>query len=58
MQYSPAFTWSNNKTNDVLNVNWDDCLTHFQSMFHFCTAWKHEKIFGFLMFSGGIEVEH
>ena len=38
-----------------------DChnyLTHFQPMFHFYTPWKHHKIGGFLMFSGGIEVEH
>ena len=27
-------------------------LTHFEPMFHFYTPW------GFLMFSGGIEVEH
>ena len=26
-------------------------------MFHFYTPWKHQKTSGFLMFSGGIEVE-
>ena len=33
-------------------------LTHFQPLFHFYTPWKHKKTFAFLMFSGGIEVEH
>ena len=33
-------------------------LTHFQPMFHFYTPRKHQKISGFLMFSGDIEVEH
>ena len=33
-------------------------LTHFQPMFHFYTPWKQQKTGGFLMFSGGIEVEH
>ena len=32
-------------------------LTHFKPMFHFYTPWK-QKTGGFLMFSGGIEVEH
>ena len=27
-------------------------------MFYFYTPWKHQKTGGFLMFSGGIEVEH
>ena len=29
-----------------------------QPMFHFYILWKHQKTSGFLMFSGGIEVEH
>ena len=27
-------------------------------MFHFYTPWKHQKTAGFLMFPGGIEIEH
>ena len=37
---------------------WYGSLTHFQPMFHFYTIWKHQKTSGFLIFSGGIEVEH
>ena len=33
-------------------------LAYFQPMFHLYTRWKHQKTFGLLMFSGGIEVEH
>ena len=33
-------------------------VTHFQPMFHFYIPRKHQKTSGFLMFSGGIEVEH
>ena len=33
-------------------------LTHFQAMSHFYILRKHQKIGDFLMFSGGIEVEH
>ena len=33
-------------------------LTHFSSMFHFYTPWSCQKIFGFLTYSGGIEMEH
>ena len=32
-------------------------LTHFKSMFYFYIPWKHQKTFGFLIFSGGIEIE-
>ena len=32
-------------------------LTHFSPMFHFYNLWKRQKIFGFLTFSGGIEME-
>ena len=31
----------------------NNCLTHFQPMFHFYTPWKHQKTPGFLMFSEG-----
>ena len=33
-------------------------LTHFWSLFPFYTPWKHQKIFGFLVFSVGIKWEH
>ena len=33
-------------------------FNYFQPMFHFYTPWKYQKTAGFLMFSGGIEVEH
>ena len=33
-------------------------LTHFQPVFHLYNPWKHQKTYGFLMFSGRIEVEH
>ena len=33
-------------------------LTHFQPMFHFYTHRKHQKTEDFLIFSGGIGVEH
>ena len=33
-------------------------LTHFSPVSHFCTPWKRQKTFGFLTFSGGIEIWH
>ena len=30
-------------------------LTHFKPLIFFYTPWKHHKISGFLMFSGGVE---
>ena len=33
-------------------------LTQLQPMFHFYTPRKHQKTSGFLMFSGGTEVQH
>ena len=33
-------------------------FTHFRSIFHFNTVWKHQKISSFQMFSRGIEREH
>ena len=33
-------------------------LTDFWPMFAFYTPWKHQKICGFLVFSGGIKWEH
>ena len=33
-------------------------LTHFWPMFSFYTPIKHQKIKGFLVFSGGINCEH
>ena len=38
---------------------WVDCstcfITHFRAMSPFCIPWKHQKISGFLMFSGDME---
>ena len=33
-------------------------LTHFKSMFHFYTLWKHQETKGILMFPGGTGIEH
>ena len=33
-------------------------LTHFNTMFYFRTPCKRQKTFGFLTFSGEIEMEH
>ena len=33
-------------------------LTHFSPMPHFYTPWKRQKTYGFLTFSGGIEMWH
>ena len=33
-------------------------LTHFNPMFYFCIPCKRQKTFGFLTFSGEIEMEH
>ena len=33
-------------------------ISPFSPMFHFYTPWKHQKTSSFLIFSGGIEVEH
>ena len=33
-------------------------LTHFSSVSHFYTPWKRQKTFGFLTFSGGMEMWH
>ena len=32
-------------------------IIHFSPVFHFYTPWKRQKIKGFLIFSGGIEME-
>ena len=54
--------WSIEKSflfeNDISLKEALHCLTHFQPMFHLYTPWKHQKMYGFLMFSGSIEVEH
>ena len=34
------------------------CITHCSPVVDFCTPWKRHKTFGFLMFLGGIEMEH
>ena len=33
-------------------------LTHFSPMSHFYTPWKRQKTYGFLTFSGGMEMWH
>ena len=33
-------------------------ITHFQPIFHSYTPWKHQKISGFLMVSGGTDEKH
>ena len=33
-------------------------LTHFKPMFCFYARLKHQKTYGFLILSGGIEMEH
>ena len=40
--------------------SWKLCLilTHFSPVSHFYTPWKHQKTFGFLTFSGSIEMWH
>ena len=34
------------------------CLIHFWIMFPFHNPWKHQKTWGFLVFSGGIKRKH
>ena len=36
----------------------ESLFNHFSPMFHFCNPLKCQKIFCFLTFSGGIEMEH
>ena len=38
--------------------NFITALTHFSPVSHFYTPWKRQKTFGFLTFSGGIEMWH
>lgn len=33
-------------------------LTHIRPIFHFCSSWKRQETRGFLMVSGGVEMEH
>ena len=42
---------------DSFSENGETFLTHFQPIFYFYNPWKHEKAYGFLMFSGIREVE-
>ena len=50
----------NGKIQSLLITDTDltDELTHFSPVSHFCTPWKRQKTFGFLTFSGGIEMWH
>ena len=45
----------------ILTCSWRKLLltlTYFSPLFYFYTPWKHQKTFGFLTFSGVIEMEH
>ena len=39
-------------------IEYEILLTHFSPVSHFYTPWKCQKTFGFLTFSGGIEMWH
>ena len=68
----PIYTWINEKhfaNKENIDINFDvyfgkkmksstNTLTHFRLMLYFYTPWKHPKTGRFLMFSGGVEVEH
>ena len=43
---------NNSSKNSFLN---DSALTHFMTLISFDITWKHQKIRGFLKFSGGIK---
>ena len=54
---SSILTRSSAQMNQVIaKVN--DLLNHFSPVSDFCTPWKRQKTFGFLTFSGGIEMWH
>ena len=36
-------------------LKWSFTLTHFMPLVSYYMPWKHEKTFGFFMFSGGVE---
>ena len=36
----------------------EQAVTHFMPLVSFYIPWKHQKTFGFLIFSGGIERGH
>ena len=50
-------TTKKTKKNSGLDLFKIKNLIHFQPMFHFYSPWKYQKTFGFLIFSGCIEVE-
>ena len=57
----PVFKNKLNALNKSLRLLRDTILkklARFQPMFYPNTHWKHEKLRGFLMFSGFIEVEY
>ena len=49
------------RINLICKRNWKEphlrWITHFKPIFHFYTSWKSQKTVGFLIFSGGIEME-
>ena len=55
-----SFKWFNPSLILVRNFNLLllSILTYFWPMFPFYTPWKHQKTFGFLVFSWGIKWEH
>ena len=45
--------------NYMVKINYRSIgLNHFSLMLNFYTPWKRQKTFGFLTFSGGIEMKH
>ena len=40
------------------NPRWSSFLTHFSPVSHFYVPWKHQKTYGFLTSSGGMEMWH
>ena len=44
--------------NNDMNERKHLILIHFSPMFHFYAPWKPQQSFGFLKFSGGIDIKH
>ena len=53
-----SLTTSNKKPRSKIDRQGGDygTFTHFSPVSHFYTPWKRQKTFGFLTFSGGIEM--
>ena len=50
--------WICNALCDLAPSHITNGADNFQPMFPFYSPWKHQKTFGFLLFSGGIKWEH